>query len=414
MAGFFPEFDFSRVGLVRENILSAILKVLGTVALTMGWAVLAHSQTPPLSPKLSRSARALPLTEFYSTPNPLPEDKPGELIRFEQSDDYHLAYGISAFRILYHSRSATGKDVAVSGVVLVPDRPVPAGGWSVIAWAHEFIGSARQCAPSLVKNLDEGPLLSMYADLGYAVVASDYAGLGTSFPHAALDVRSNATDVVYSIPAARAALPQLGPKWVVAGYLQGSSVAIGVAEAEGELGDPNYLGAIAISGVAQPQEVFQHLAQGPADLMLVFLAQGIRTTFPKFRVEEMLTDKAMPLYQQISLSCEARLGSEHTGKEMLKPGWEKNPYIEQFFTRNTLGQRPIGSPMLVITGESDRNVPLTLTTATVARLCEEKDRVLFIKNSGSDGSAVLRNSMSEQISWIRARFAGHPAPSNCP
>jgi pimeloyl-ACP methyl ester carboxylesterase len=316
--------------------------------------------------------------------------------------------------MLYHSISPSGEDVAVSGVVLVPDGTPPAGRWPIIAWAHDFVGSARQCAPSLLRNLNEGPLLSMYAGMGYAVVASDYAGLGTSFPNAALDMRSNALDVIYSIPAARAALPQLGTKWVAAGYSQGGLTAVGAAEAESEVGDSNYLGAIAISGVAEAQEIFERLARGPSHRMLVFLAQGIKTVFPEFRVEGMLTDKAIPLYQNISHACETTLGIELTANEMLKPGWENNPYVKEFFARNTLGRKPVHGPLLLISGEADPEVPSDLTATTVAQLCKQKDPVLFIGYPGINSSAAVRESVSEQLSWIRARFAGLRAPSNCP
>ena len=74
-----------------------------------------------------------------------------------------------------------GKDVAVSAVVLIPDGKPPGGGWPVIAWAHEFRGTARQCAPSLMKNLGAGSILAMFANLGFAVVATDYAGFGRRF-----------------------------------------------------------------------------------------------------------------------------------------------------------------------------------------------------------------------------------------
>jgi hypothetical protein len=50
----------------------------------------------------------------------------------------------------------------------------------------------------------------------------------------------------------------------------------------------------------------------------------------------------------------------------------------------------------------------------VGQLCAQKDRVLFVKYPGLNASAVLGNSVSEQISWIKARFSGLPAPSNCP
>ncbi len=135
----------------------------------------------------------------------LPAGRPGELIRAEPFDEYALPYDVSAVRFLYHSRAATGEDVASSGVILVPDGKPPAGGWPIIAWAHRFSGVARTCAPSLMRNLYVGPFLSMYVGLGYAVVATDYAGLGTNFRNAFLDLRSNAMDVIYSVTAARAA-----------------------------------------------------------------------------------------------------------------------------------------------------------------------------------------------------------------
>ena len=395
------------------RISPASLSVLWAAFLVAGATVFAQSQAPAPA-KHWHTPRALPLTKFYDTPNPLPAGKPGELVRSELSDEYDLPYEISAARILYHSRSPSGEDVAVSGVVLVPDGTPPAGGWPVIAWAHDFVGSARQCAPSLRRNLNQGPLLSMYVGVGYAVVASDYAGLGTSFPNAAMDMRSNALDVIYSIPAARAALPQLGTKWVAAGYSQGGLAAVGVAEAESEIGESNYLGAIAISGVGEAQEIFEHLAQGPSHRMLVFLAQGIKTVFPEFRVEGMVTDKAIPLYQQIAHACEARLGPELAANEMLKPGWENNQYVKEFFARNTPGRKPVHGPLLLISGEADPEVPSALTDTVVGRLCKQKDRVLFIEYPGLNTSAIMRESVSEQISWIQARFAGLPAPSNCP
>jgi predicted esterase len=396
------------------RVLPPVLGVLWAAALFPCSGACAHAPAPKAPPQAYRAPRRLPLSKFYETPDPLPAGKPGELIRSEQAYEYHLSYQASTYRILYHSRSPQGKDVAVSGVVLVPDGEPPAGGWPIIAWAHEFVGSARQCAPSLSKNLSEGPLVSMYASLGYAVVASDYAGLGTHFPHAVFDVRSNSLDLIYSIPAARAALPQLGKNWVAAGYSQGAIVAVGVAEAGEVVSDPNYLGAVGIAGVAQPEDLFARLAQGAGNTKVLFLAQGIKAVFPEFKIEEILADKAMPLYQHFTHDCEAGLGPEVIPMEMFKPGWENNSYVKKFWERNALGQKPARGPMLVISGEADTVVPSTLSERAVGQLCGQKDRVLFVKYPGLNASGVLGDSVSEQISWIKARFSGVPAPSNCP
>ena len=72
-----------------------------------------------------------------------------------------------------------------------------------------------------------------YVLMGYAVVATDYAGLGTQGRHAYLDMLSNGMDVIHSVPAARAAVPHLSEKWVVVGHSQGGLSSLGVAQLEG-------------------------------------------------------------------------------------------------------------------------------------------------------------------------------------
>ena len=151
--------------------------------------------------RIPKPPETFPLTQFYDVPNPLPAGKPGDLIRSQPFDEYMLPVDVSAVRILYHSVSAAGEDVAASGVVLMPYGTPPREGWPVIAWAHPFIATSRLCAPSLMRRLHEAPVFSMYINLGYAVVATDYVGLGTSFRNAFTDGQSNATDVINSVIA---------------------------------------------------------------------------------------------------------------------------------------------------------------------------------------------------------------------
>ena len=285
-------------GLFRFALAATCL--MAATQLEAGSAI-AQTQAPAIKPEIRRT---LPLTSFYDTPNPLPAGKPGELIRSEPFEGYALPPGVSAVRILYHSRSATGEDVAASGVVLFPEEETPpAGGWPIIAWAHGSRGVARQCAPSLMRDLDSGSFLSMYVGLGYAVVATDYTGLGTKFRNAFSDMQSNATDVMNSIPAARAAVPQLSHKWVALGTSEGSMAVAALAELENEIRDANYLGGIAISGIVETKDSYQHLAQGPSDDTPAFLAYGIKTVYPQFQPGDMLTEKALTLYHQVEEAC---------------------------------------------------------------------------------------------------------------
>lgn len=195
--------------------------LLSAACLAFRWLPAAADE-PALPHSLAEAVRmekadALPRTPFYEAPS-LAATKPGDLLRKAAYTGYTLPVGARAIRILYHSLSADGGDVATSGVVLIPAGDPPSGGWPVIAWAHGTTGVARMCAPSLQKDTaygEEGLMPMVRA--GFAVVGTDYHGLGTIGPHQYVNKIAQARDVIYSIPAARAAVPALGRRRVAVG-----------------------------------------------------------------------------------------------------------------------------------------------------------------------------------------------------
>jgi hypothetical protein len=365
------------------------------------------TQSVPTLPVKPRVRRTFPLTTFYDTPNPVPPGEPGELIRNEEFDEYDLSPDVLAVRILYHSRSAGGEDVATSGVVLYPEGKAPPGGWPVIAWAHGLNGVARQCAPSLSRNLQHGSFLSMYVNLGYAVVATDYTGLGTHFRNAFSDMQSNAADVINSVPAARTAVPQLGSRWVAIGSDEGSLAVVGVAELEHEIKDRNYLGGVIISGLTDLQDRYEH----PDLAALFFLAYGVRAVYPQFDPRDMFTDEALALFPRVEYVCgEAEIETKASASAMTKPNWHNNRFLRQYFDRNRAGQMPASGALLAITSEADPN---GRTAQVIARLCKQGNRVQLEKYAAPDSGSVIGESVRDQIAWIQGRFASRPAPNNC-
>ena len=360
--------------------------------------------------KISETRQNFPLDKFYEVPNPLPLGKPGDLIRAEEFDEYVLPPGVLAVRILYHSRSANTDDIAVSGVVLYPDKKAPRGGWPLLAWAHPLNGVARNCAPSLTRNLQHGPYLSMYVNLGYAVVATDYAGLGTAFRNAFSDMQSNAKDVIYSIPAARAAVPQLNSQWVAVGLGDGGPAVAGVAELEGDLHDSGYLGSIVISGLGDPQEGYQPSGSGQVESPL-FLAYGIQTVYPRFNPKDILTGKGLSLYPQVEKSCTDP--GQQSPSEILNPNWANNGFVKQYFARNAPGLRHAQRPMLIISSALDRGIPLSRTAQAVSAMCKRGEEIQFERYPESEQSSLFGDSVGDQISWIQTRFADRPAANNC-
>jgi fermentation-respiration switch protein FrsA (DUF1100 family) len=360
--------------------------------------------------RISEGRHNFLLDKFYEAPTPLPLGRPGNLIRSEEFDEYALPPDVLALRILYHSRSANGDDVAVSGIVLYPDKKAPSAGWPLIAWAHPLNGVARQCAPSLARNLQHGPYLSMYVNLGYAVVATDYAGLGTAFRNAFSDVQSNAKDVIYSIPAARAAVPQLNSRWVSVGVGEGGPAVAGVAELESDMHDSGYLGSIVISGLDDPQDHYQPSGSPSYDTPL-FLTYGIKTVFPRFNVKNILTDKGLSLNPDVKKSC-TDPGRQFPG-QIMKADWASNIFVKEYFARNVLGKSPAKRPMLIISTGLDPSIPINQTAQVISRMCKQGDQIQFERYPESELSSLFGDSVGEQISWLEARFAERPAASNC-
>lgn len=390
---------------------SGLLAVLAQMIACGVLISLAHSQTNSSHETRVRRPSRLPLSKFYDAPSPTSSATPGALIRSERTYDYSLSADVSATRILYYSRRADGQAVPVSGVVLVPERPAPTGGWPVIAWAHRFEGVARQCAPSLQENLDEGSFLSMYLNLGYAVVATDYAGLGSIGRNAYVDLQSNAADVSYSISAARAAVPDLGPHWVAMGIAEGGLAAAGVAELEH---NPNFLGSVALSGIVDGNNLLARHSSKEATLHPVFLAYGIKSVFPEFEVKDILNNGGLMLYKEVENSCTINPGTPQSSvHQPLKPNWQENTFVQDFLQRNTLGKKAASAPLLVLASATDPETPITFTTEAVARLCKQGDRVQFYEYQNPDARAAIGDSVRDQIGWIQARFAHRAAPSHC-
>ncbi|KXV68128.1 signal peptide-containing protein, partial [Gluconobacter japonicus] len=117
-----------------------------------------------------------------------------------------------SLRITYLSTDGvTGKGlVPVTAEVIVPAGEAPAGGWPIVAWAHGTVGNDDSCAPSLNPySARNTQYLSEWMKRGFAIVATDYQGLGTPGVHPYLNTRAEAYSVLDSVRAALKSVPGL-------------------------------------------------------------------------------------------------------------------------------------------------------------------------------------------------------------
>ena len=381
-------------------------------------ALAACTSTTPTAVTEARDleqADALPLTAFYDAP-PLTGSEPGDLLRQESGTGYDLPEGVSAVRILYHSLDAAGRDVATSGVVLIPAGTAPKKGWPVIAWAHGTSGVARMCAPSAMKDVyygDEG--LFPMVEAGYAVVATDYHGLGTVGPHQYSNRTAQVNDVIHSVPAAREAVPSLGDRWVVDGHSQGGVAAWGVDQVAD---DPDFLGAVSVAGAVQGEEFAHNLATSDGvGFYMAFMTAGIQAVDEGFDPAQVMGPEMLEDYPSVTTDgCLAQAYATYAdldAGEGLSAGWQEVPAVREFFDALTPTDDPLVAPLLVIAGGADRTVPVAGVEKAVKRLCAQDQPVTFRTYPGLDHDPTMEQSTRYQLDWIEQRFAGKPSRSTC-
>ncbi|TBW23911.1 hypothetical protein EZJ44_00585 [Arcanobacterium bovis] len=139
--------------------------------------------------------------------------RPGAIIRTQEVNNPWNTLGISengpykGVRILYTSINRTGKKIPVSGVVIEPKAPWKGkGSRPLVAFAPGTQGVGDKCAPSRkiadgVGDYEQWFFTSMLKR-GYAVVVTDYEGLGTPGMHTYMDRISQGHTVLDSVRAA--------------------------------------------------------------------------------------------------------------------------------------------------------------------------------------------------------------------
>src|SRR5688572_28887019 len=128
-------------------------------------------------------------------------------------------------RILYTSTDGIERaaSTVVSGTVYFPKGSPPSGGWPIVAWAHGVVGISDICAPSWRKRTKRDiDYLNAWLAEGFAIVATDYQGMGTPSGHAWGVSVMEAYGVIDSVRAARSGFRDLSNRVVLVGQSQGA------------------------------------------------------------------------------------------------------------------------------------------------------------------------------------------------
>ena len=354
---------------------------------------------------------------FYTPPKPL-TGKHGGLIwaRRQKGPD---ALKRNARVLLYRSKSVDGDTVAVSGSLTLPRGPRPRGGWPVVTYAHGTAGVADACAPT--RGYDERqlvsyayPLLRRLLNAGYAVVRTDYEGLGTPGVHPFLVGRSEGRGVLDAVRAARELEPRLSRKYVIAGHSQGGHAALfAAALAAGWVPDLKLRGTVALAPASHLRTQFglTRALSVPGGGLGSFVALGLRavdTVAPGVGVAQLLTDRARGLYPQTLSRCHDTLQeADSFGAVPLNQILRSDADIDGLL--DVVGaQDPenltIRSRLRVLQGSADGTVLATFTNQLVDELRERGTKLAYTTYDGVSHAGVIEAGGADATRWIAKRL----------
>jgi acetyl esterase/lipase len=319
--------------------------------------------------------------------------------------------------------------VAVSGAVFLPAGKAPPGGWPVIAWAHGTVGMADICAPSLQgRSLRDIQYLQTWLDQGYAIVATDYQGLGTPGPHPYMNARAEAYGVLDSLRAAQAAFPALSRKVVLVGQSQGGQAAFAAAvyaktyapelDIRGTVatGTTNVSAAGGDAASLGGDEGFSGTVDATAYYRFYLLLMAQQSQ-PDLKAEDVLTAQGLALFSQAATVCNTRLEADiravgATRLTAFKPG-ALNRALKPLAASMAYPDLKAAGPVLLGIGDADLEVSPAGQLALARAACAAGSTVeahLYAK--ASHGQAV-NGSLPDSLPFVRKVMAGQAIAAVC-
>lgn len=387
---------------------------------------------------------------FYNPPADLP-GQAGDLIRAErfraQLEPSRQAPGVWATGTRFMYDSYGGNRTAVTGTYFEPDNPWPGKGpRPLIAYAPGTQGMGDQCAPSRVFNqgihysggLDitfgyEEVFVSALVYRGFAVVVTDYEGLGTPGVHTFMNREAQGQAL---LDAARAALrlsgTSLDPHGPVAlwGYSQGGAAAASAAELA-----PSYAPELDIVGVmagAPPADLVEMLPFADGSILaggVGYILNGLLAEYPE--IAPAVHEKLTPAGEEMLAGTRGQCVTE----TVLTYGFR---HLQDFFTedpmqlilgepfagvldRQRIGRLKPNAPVLIDINRFDPLVPWTAANQLGRDWCAQGADVEFHTNEeppflnklGVNHLLALLVDGERDMQWVADRFNGLPTSPNC-
>ena len=419
-----------RASLVSATKILAAAVAVGATAIAGGTAVAAATTPAPVTgPSVGDGG----VSAFYVWQDALPA-APGSMLREESlSPPQSQPAAAENLRILYTSTDGVGRHdrlVAVSGALYLPNGAMPKGGWPLIAWAHGTTGIADVCAPSWRgQSRRDQVYLDAWLTHGYAVVATDYAGLGTPGIHPYLLWRSEGYAVLDAIRAALQRHPQqLRNQVVVVGQSQGSGAALGATFLSTTYTPQlHVLGTVATGLVVtfrpdahvklppKPAQYTDPTLMDPAYAILR-IAGTDRSLHPEIDTAEFVTARGRPLLHAALTSCvhdlfDLSAREKFTGAEVFTGNLATIDSDMEANFEFPSARMPV--PIFVGTGLADGEAGTAQQYNAVAGMCAAGTSVEWHTYPGLTHNGAVNVSLQDSLPFVQRLMTGKAGQVSC-
>jgi Secretory lipase len=359
------------------------------------------------------------LSTFYRWTEPLPA-RAGVMLREESIPlQVEMTSAGAGARILYSSTDLRWHAgiVPVSGTLFLPKGEPPAGGWPLVAWAHGTLGVSDRCAASWSGHKPrDATYINRWLDSGFAVVATDYQGLGGPGPHPYLIWEAEGRSVLDGVRAALSAhADKLAAKVFITGQSQGSGAALGAARIA-----PNYapdvpLLATVATGVVSTFPDGPYKApmrvNTPVYVTLSALGGGLPDEAPS--ADALATDKGKMFLKAAREGCTAEMRALAKKEDITAV----NAYVEPIEVRLTpvtdMSVTRLPVPVMLGTGLADTTLVPRRQYAAVKAFCAEGSDLVWKTFPGATHNGGLNASFPDALAFFRDALAGRKPQSNC-
>lgn len=327
----------------------------------------------------------------------------------------------AAYRVVYSTVDQHDRPAVGTGAVFLPAQPPPNGGFPVVAWAHGTVGLGADCTPSALPRAErDDEYLSHWLRQGYAVVATDYTGLGTPGLMSYLNSVTTAHGVVDSVVAAHDMGLPLSPKWAVVGQSQGGGAAISSARWATEFSAGSGLDYRGVVATGTPANIDKLVAQagpqlelpelGPvANAYTAYILAAVREARPDLGIDRVLSPAGLDAVSRAETVCVGPLADELAHLDpaaFFSAPLSSIPGIGEAL-HDVMGTPSAGfdRPIFLGVGLQDRDVPPSSTLTFYDQLVANHQNVVLRVYPEEDHSGTVLASLADSTPFLREAFA---------